>query len=107
MTPDPWYVDTIKMLVTALPMAGLLLLLIRTWMTNIQKAIEGKAPKAELAIHVNNFKEDIKTMNGEVKQSFDKLIEKMDEQIKANGDVKVEVAKLTQRVDDMRKDNGK
>jgi len=64
-------------------------------------------PKEAYDVQVIAFKEDINNMNGEVKRSFDKLIEKIDAQTVINGDLKVEVAKLTQRVDDLVKNGVK
>jgi len=99
-----------KLIQTALcviPIGAIVLLFVKAWMTDTRTRIEKATPKSECLIHTEYFEKELTKMNREVKQSFDKLIEKMDEHKQDYNNVTIELAKLTQRVDDFLRNGNK
>jgi len=89
------------------PVGALILLFVNAWMKNVEQRITKKMNKSECDLHTQNFKEELGRMNGEVKESYDKIIAKLDEHKEDYIDVQVALTKLTQRVDDLvRNGNG-
>jgi len=108
----------IETVLCIVPIGGVVLLFVKAWMADTHAKINQNStaiantsvPRSECTIHTAHFEKELTEMNGELKQSFDKLIAKIDEQ--QNGQkheytkIAVELAKLTQRVDDALR-NGK
>ena len=89
------------------PVGAFVLLFVNAWMKSVEKQLGEKMNQTESNLHTQNFKEAIAEMNGEIKESYDKLIAKFDEQKKEYVDMRVAITQLTQRVDDLvRNGNG-
>lgn len=91
----------LKVILILAPIGGVLLLFIRLWTRSLEEKVKEKVNRDTYDLQITTFKEALDEMNGEVKESFDKLIERFDEQRKDTTEFKVEMAKLTQRVDDL------